>query len=408
MYVLPSRSYGSAVKLDNLYGGMYVQNAHNNYTGWYAMYPFGGFADGSQVIPYANGTNLTTLNTYIAQGNNYLNIVPDGGTPDQSYSYDSLNQYWDRMDEANLFNIYNLQFAWQNATRITTQVEMFKNRSTLLMYYTADEPDGWSYPLNSTKLAYDLIKELDPYHPVNLVLNCQNFYYGDYTSGTDVVGADPYPIGIIGNYSTVWETAVNTTYGDCGCDNCVGVLKDVSDRIDDMISYQANLGDGRVRKPTWLTIQAFGEQGYWARIPDISEVLLMMMLAVNHGSKGLSYWIYPSTDANNVGVGELAAILGVSPAIDFLFGTDPVVKLPVTGLDFVDASAWILGGKMMVSVGNLYYVASTAPVTIELPAAAMGIETELFGATGWTVSGNQMVKAGMLPLQIGLFVLDLA
>ena len=46
---------------------------------------------------------------------------------------------------------------------------------------------GWEYDLNSTKLAYDLLKELDPYHPVSLVLNCQNFCYEEYSSGADIV-----------------------------------------------------------------------------------------------------------------------------------------------------------------------------------------------------------------------------
>lgn len=39
IYILPSRDYGSAVKIDMLYGGSFVQNSVNNYQGWYPIFP---------------------------------------------------------------------------------------------------------------------------------------------------------------------------------------------------------------------------------------------------------------------------------------------------------------------------------------------------------------------------------
>lgn len=83
IYILPSRSHGSAVKIDNMYGGLYVQNAMNNWNGWYGIFPNGYYADGGYVTP-AN-FSLTGLDTYASQGFNTINIVPDGGLPDQSY-----------------------------------------------------------------------------------------------------------------------------------------------------------------------------------------------------------------------------------------------------------------------------------------------------------------------------------
>lgn len=62
--------------------------------------------------------------------------------------------------------------SYMNSTAVTEQVNMIKNRSNLLLWYTGDEPDGTSDPLNATKTAYDLIYDLDGYHPVSLVLNC--------------------------------------------------------------------------------------------------------------------------------------------------------------------------------------------------------------------------------------------
>jgi len=199
IFVLPSRSYGSAVKIDNIYGGLYVQNAENNWNGWYPIFPNGGYADGGHVTP--SNISFENLDAYMAQGFNNINIVPDGGRPDQAYPIDELRIYWDHMDEVNLFNVYDLRFAYQNSTRINDQVEMWKNRTTLLMWYTADEPDGWVHPLDATKLAYDQIRKLDPYHPVSLVLNCQNFHYKEYASGGDIIFEDAYPVAINATWS---------------------------------------------------------------------------------------------------------------------------------------------------------------------------------------------------------------
>jgi hypothetical protein len=96
---------------------------------------------------------------------------------------------------------------------------------------------------------------MDKYHPVSLVLNCQYFYYGDYAAGADIILQDTYPIGINATYSIPFNTYCNFTRGDCGCDNCVGSLFDVSDRLDDLATYQEWLG--KWRKPLWSVLQAF-------------------------------------------------------------------------------------------------------------------------------------------------------
>ncbi|KAH7348501.1 hypothetical protein BKA65DRAFT_261432 [Rhexocercosporidium sp. MPI-PUGE-AT-0058] len=404
IYVLPPRSYGSAVRIDNLFGGLYVQNAANNWEGWYGIFPNGGYADGGHVTP--SNISFANLNTYAAQGFNTINIVPDGGLPDQSYPVAELKQYWDRMDELNLFNVYDMRFAFQNSTRINEQVELWKNRTTLLMWYSADEPDGWSYALNSTKLAYDQLRELDPYHPVSLVLNCQNFYYAEYSSGADIVFEDAYPVAINATWSIPWNTPCNLTYGDCGCDNCIGELTDVSTRLDDIQSYQENIR-GRVAKPTWAVIQAFGEQDYWKSIPSVAEVENMMMLAINHNAKGLTYWIYPSTSEVNVGSGELGKNFQSQTGMGFLFGTNAIKGLPVVGEPLVDASAWIVDGKMMVGIASGEYADFTSTVTIMLPASAASVDEVLYGDSGWTVSGRMLSKTGMKALEVGVVVLKL-
>lgn len=62
--------------------------------------------------------------------------------------------------------------------------------------------DGTQQPLDSTKNSYDTIKALDPYHPVSLVMNCENYHFEEYTSGADIILTDVYPIGV----NTTWST----------------------------------------------------------------------------------------------------------------------------------------------------------------------------------------------------------
>jgi hypothetical protein len=72
-----------------------------------------------------------------------------------------------------------------NASALTTQVNHIKHRPNLLVWYTADEPDGTSDPLDATLKASNLITSLDGgdgnggagYHPISLVLNCKNYYF---------------------------------------------------------------------------------------------------------------------------------------------------------------------------------------------------------------------------------------
>jgi hypothetical protein len=72
-----------------------------------------------------------------------------------------------------------------DSASVTTEVNRIKSRPNLLLWYTADEPDGTSDPLTATVTSRNLIQSLDGgdgnggagYHPVSLVLNCENFHF---------------------------------------------------------------------------------------------------------------------------------------------------------------------------------------------------------------------------------------
>jgi hypothetical protein len=92
---------------------------------------------------------------------------------------------------------------------------------------------GADYALNSTQLAYNLIYEQDGYHPVSLVLNCENYFFIEYAlNGADLVMVDPYPIAMNARWSKPYNTYVDENFGDSGCDNCNGTFYDISTRIE--------------------------------------------------------------------------------------------------------------------------------------------------------------------------------
>jgi hypothetical protein len=144
-----------------------------------------------------------------------------------------------------------------NSSSVTEQVNLIKSRPNLLLWYTADEPDGTSDPVDATTTAYDLIYSLDGYHPVSLVLNCQDYQFASYAAGADIVMQDTYMIGNNVTWSVEWNTSCTPDFGVCGCDNCKGQFEDISSRMDSFNERLEVLGWDST-KAVWTVPQAFG------------------------------------------------------------------------------------------------------------------------------------------------------
>lgn len=154
-------------------------------------------------------------------GYNVLHIIPAGGL---GYELEELDAWMDEADKVGLWIMLDMRWSYKVPNNIQILVERVQRHKNLLLWYTADEPgmfcfgtctvtlsnqewhvDGFTDPRGATKNAYDLINELDGYHPVSLCLNCQNFYFKEYTSGADIVLTDPYPIGNRLDYSDLYK-----------------------------------------------------------------------------------------------------------------------------------------------------------------------------------------------------------
>jgi hypothetical protein len=286
------------------------------------------------------------------------------------------------------------------------QIERMKKQPSLLLWYHSDEPDGKTWPLEPMREGYDLIKKLDPYHPVSLVLNCYDWHYAGYSNATDIVSSDVYPIGINATFS-IYGTICNETYGVCGCDMCEGSFKDIYSHIDEFARRDEIL---RADKIQWFTPQAFGNETHWDRIPTGDEVAVMTVLAINHGAKGIVMWDYPSYPDIMAMTEKLAKVLPTDELAGYFLGAPLTKALPVSGADEIDAAAWVdpETGKVLVSAINMSYKALATSIQVSLPEGveAEAVEEVFWGERDWAVDGNTITVQGLSGLEVAIFSLS--
>ena len=409
LYRLPSREDGGSItKLDHLYGGLMVQNYLENSTVWSPLFPYSYYVSWDWL-----STNLSNLDTLKSDGYNIVHLIPGGSTAGEyAFNITLLNQFLDRMDALELWLMYDMRWTYQNQSAVVEQVNRIKTRKSLLLWYTGDEPDGNGDPLNATSITYSQIKSLDPYHPVSLCLNCYNFYYQDYTAGTDIVMEDVYPIAVNLSYSTVYGTVCNTTYGCCGCDDCFlnTPFRDISDRLDRLATYDTWL-DTSPPKSYWGVPQGFGASQFWTRYPSAAEEAVMDVLRVNHGAKALVSWTFPTQPDLVTVTSQMAKVLTSNEVTGFLLGTKPMVVEVTAGngsLSDVDASVWIKGDQVLVSVVNLDYDDVDGPISVNVPKSSSSVGSVLWGSGGWAIADGILTKNGLSGLEVDIAILNMS
>jgi hypothetical protein len=397
------------VKLDYLHGSLFIQESSMTNSSWKPILPYSYYVSWGG---YLNGSTANLI-TFADLGYNIIHPVP-GGSQTEPFDEPEFDEFLDALDEMGLYLMYDMRWTYQNLTALSAQVERLMSRKSLLLWYTADEPDGWGDPLNATSLAYSTIKDLDPYHPVSLVLNCYNFYFKEYTSGTDIVLTDPYPVATNVTWSVQWDTPCNTTYGDCGCDNCIDLFHDIPRRMDAFKDYREWLGNVGYRgpQPLWGVPQAFGGSEYWSRAPTAAEKVVLDMLFVNHGAKGLVAWMFPTTIELQEVTSQLAKVLTTDEVTGYLLGAD-AVQLDVNGdnVTELDAAGWNVGGKILVSVVYMSYGDYGSPVSVSLPGSVGSIETlwptVINDEVRWQADGKNILKSSLIGLEVTLLLVDM-
>ncbi|KAJ7772091.1 hypothetical protein DFH07DRAFT_953374 [Mycena maculata] len=315
-------------------------------------------------------TNFTTaLPELKAQGFTVVHPIP---------SFDNitaLDEVLDKMEEVGLYLMYDMRLyvlrayffpssrlpssrTYMNDTSVTEQVNQIKSRANLLLWYTADEPDGTSDPLNATRLSANLINSLDGgdglggagYHPVSLVLNCENYQFNSYANGADVVLQDAYTVGNNLSFSTVWGTPCTDDYGDCGCDNCHTGFPDIATRMDEF-KQRLFINGWELTKALWTVPQGFGNETYWPRYPTGREFVVESILGVNHGGLGVVSWDDPTTADIKTSASDLALALVTMKS----FILSPAATVRQVTLGSIDVGIWIVGSQTLALATNIIY-----------------------------------------------------
>ena len=234
------------VKIDNLSRGLIVDGLPFIPFGYYTYYPLKEGVMDEEVV---HGFNL---------------FSPYHGGPHASDALQPIVEYLDRCAALGMKVNYHLM--WSNRLEMTaeqwaalqTEIETIRDHPALLSWYIADEPAADR--ISHLEKVYQLVKELDPYHPVTVVF-CQGADHARQFVGTmDIVMADPYPIP---------QGAVTAVNG-------------IADALNDAFDFS---------KPLWIVPQCFGGGEWWRREPTAAEQRVMTYLALIHGATGIQYFI---------------------------------------------------------------------------------------------------------------------
>ncbi|KAM5540974.1 hypothetical protein V8D89_005285 [Ganoderma adspersum] len=342
---LPAPPSGRSVtKMDLRTGALLAKPASGKGGDYQTVFPFGFYTS----FDYLS-SNLANIDTIASQGYTVIHPIPPFS------STDALTQVIQRMEQAGIYLMYDMRYTYQNSASVTDEVNRIKDSPALLLWYTGDEPDGTSDPFSSTSNAYSLINSLDGYHPISLVLNCENYHWSDYSAGGDIIMQDTYPIGINATWSVRWNTPVTADFGDCGCDNCKGAFEDISTRMDEFTDRRY-INGWEHSKSIWTVPQGFGAAEYWSRVPTGPEFVVENAVAINHGARGSVSWSAPaSADVTSAGAGLSSAI---SKSLkDYIL--NPIAVFQHQVVDRVDVGMWTVGGKTLVLATNLNYASKS-------------------------------------------------
>lgn len=371
--VLPNNISGSATRVDNLHGGLQFRGPGN--ASWEPLLPHGYY--GSYNRSNSSAASDKFVNNYTSNGTDLNAIIALADFADDNPVYDS-------MDKIGLRFMYDLRGSYMNLSLVEQHVNAVRHHPKLFGYWTADEPDGWQHPFDAQVKAYDLIRQLDPYHPVEVTLNCQNYYFDKYSLGADIIMEDVYPIGI--HTFSKWNTICNSTLGDCGCDNCLGNVRDVSARLRNLTAYEQFLGIWPL--PKFHNPQVFHGEGYWDRDPTTAEAWVMNASALNAGATGILGWTWPGSQELFDVHTEMAKLVTSRPVQDFLL-SDKSIHGP--GPNNTDASMWLGNDTMLISIVNEGYDDITGQYTIDLPFPSHRIESVIWGGLNW----NYTIQKGI-------------
>lgn len=265
----------------------------------------------------------------------------------------------------------------ENMALITDYVSSFKDHPAVLGWYLIDEPSGRWIGADELSEAYQLIRSLDPKHPVYLVeADDDDFLIS--AKGTDILATDPYPlhrhpISTVGEYT---RTGVEL------------------------------MGDNR---PVWTVLQTFKTYepvGMNEHGPTRTEFRNMAYQAILGGATGLGYYSLNDPDW----------VIRSKPLWDILIGFRPELEL-ISALvlegekldgAFGPDSEWGLwrhGSDLYAIAVNLNEEAET--VSVPLEAAGFFYERLFEGEAEQNADLGQQLHVQLTPQETAVYKITL-
>ncbi|MGI2298112.1 S-layer homology domain-containing protein [Paenibacillus sp. GXUN7292] len=362
--------------------------------------------DGFTVI---NNEKFFPLGTYLirdwSHSNENLQKIADAGFNTLlSYTYGEAAdavQFLDRAHQYGFKVIYNLVDIYlgdeannrsdgQDPFEVAEQyITDLKDHPALLAWYINDEFDlSW---MPEFERMYQLIKELDPNHPVLQVSNTMGILE-EYYPVTDVLATDPYPVGDHNGEDT--DLTMTSTFA----------------------KHTANVTRGA--KGMWMVAQMHDLSVYYdwraPNQPNAEEMLNQAYQDLIHGSKGLIFYSFFDLwfpDRNRLPDEDtflqnwpyvLQMMEQLEPVIPVIMTNQPV-DLNVLDTDpAVEIAAFEHDQQLHLIMANPYYEAKS--VTVAIPQG-WKVQNQTQGSIASVVQSNAITF--QLPaIGSGVFVLE--
>ena len=163
----------------------------------------------------------------------------------------------------------------QRETMLRQVVTRFRNHPGLGVWKGADEPEWGREPVPPLVRAREIIRELDPHHPIAVTHAPRGTVASlrPYNASADITGADIYPIG----------------YPPGG--HSLGTNKSIS-MVGDYTRTMMEVADGKM--PVWMILQISWsgviKPGKTLRFPTFPEERFMVYQAIINGARGLIFF----------------------------------------------------------------------------------------------------------------------
>ncbi|MEF3307317.1 carbohydrate binding domain-containing protein [Paenibacillus sp. GYB004] len=242
-----------------------------------------------------------------------------------------------------MFPLYYFMSISRDEEAIRQYTAEFKDHPALLAWMIIDEPSGNGVPVEKVAAAYEIVRSVDPVHPVYMVEGSRD-EYASYGRAPDIFTVDVYPL----------PSRPIASVGD-------GVRE----------AIEAAPGG----RPVWSILQTFAYPNTaWSYLPTITEVRNMAYQSVLAGAGGIGY--YAVNDSNWRLIGSplwpgLKAFNNELPLLRELAMTEPVSRYRGDGTEW---AVW------ETAEGETYAVAlneTTAERNVSVTLPFTGYQAEL-------------------------------